>query len=210
MALWARPPPWGSRAVIDLEPPFRRATPEDADALAELIDFAGEGMPLYLWAKMAEPGETPWDVGRRRARREEGAFSYKNAVVAESNGEVVACLIGYPLPDRPAPIDRETTPAMFVPLQELENVAPGTWYVNVLAAYPRWRGRGYGARLLSLAERLATEAGRNGLSIIVADTNAGARRLYERVGFRQVAERPMVKDDWDGPGERWVLLVKRG
>ena len=40
-----------------IEPPFRRATPDDATALAELIDFAGEGLPTYLWAKMAEPGE---------------------------------------------------------------------------------------------------------------------------------------------------------
>jgi hypothetical protein len=35
-------------------------------------------------------------------------------------------------------------PAMFVPLQELENLAPGTWYVNVLAAYPEHRSQGHG------------------------------------------------------------------
>ena len=32
--------------------------------------------------------------------------------------------------------------AMFVPLQELENLAPGTWYVNVLAVRPEFRGLG--------------------------------------------------------------------
>jgi hypothetical protein len=79
-----------------LELPFRRATPDDAHALAELIDFAGEGMPSYLWARMAEPGEGIWDVGRRRAKREEGGFSYRNAVVLEEGGRVAACLIGYP------------------------------------------------------------------------------------------------------------------
>ena len=36
--------------MIELDPPYRRATPEDAGALAELINFAGEGLPLYLWA----------------------------------------------------------------------------------------------------------------------------------------------------------------
>ena len=41
---------------------------------------------------------------------------------------------------------------MFVPLQELENLAPGTWYVNVLAAYPEHRGQGYGTALLAVAE----------------------------------------------------------
>ena len=54
---------------VQLEPPFRRATPDDAHALAELIDFAGEGLPSYLWQRMAEPGEDVWDVGGRGARR---------------------------------------------------------------------------------------------------------------------------------------------
>jgi hypothetical protein len=34
--------------------------------LAELVNHAGEGIPLYLWDQMAEPGEAAWDVGRRR------------------------------------------------------------------------------------------------------------------------------------------------
>ena len=194
--------------MIDLEEPFRRAGPEDAEALVDLINFAGEGLPLYLWERMAEAGETAWDVGRRRAKREAGGFSYRNAVVAESGGRVVSCLIGYPLADRLEPIDYENTPAMFVPLEELEHAAPGTWYVNVLASYPEARGQGYGTRLLAIAERLARETGKRGLSIIVSDANSGAQRLYGNRGYRRVADRPMVKEDWRNPGERWVLLTK--
>ena len=132
--------------MVRIEPPFRRATPDDAPALAELINYAGEGLPLYLWDKMAEAGESAWEVGRRRARRETGSFSYRNAVVAEVDGRVVASLVGYPLPESPEPIDYASMPPMFVPLQELENLAPGTWYVNVLAACPQYRGRGSGER----------------------------------------------------------------
>ena len=194
--------------MATLEPPFRHATPDDAHALAELTDFAGDGLPLYLWERMAEPGETAWDVGRRRARREEGSFSYRNAIVAEEAGRVVACLIGYPLPDRPEPVDLAQTPPMFVPLQELENLAPGTWYVNVLATYPEHRGLGHGARLLRLAEGLAAASGCLGLSIIVSDANTGARRLYRRCGYVERASRPMVKDAWENAGANWVLLVK--
>ena len=194
--------------TIELSPPFRRATHEDAHALAELINFAGEGLPLYLWGKMAEAGETAWDVGRRRAKREDGSFSYKNTVVVEAARKVAGCLIGYPLPDRPEPIDHNDMPAMFVPLQELENLAPGTWYVNVVATYPEFRGQGHGTRLLSIAENMAADVSAHGLSIIVSDSNAGALRLYERCGYRHVAKRPMVKEDWDGAGENFVLLVK--
>jgi ribosomal protein S18 acetylase RimI-like enzyme len=194
--------------MIQLESPFRPATSADAPALAELVNIAGEGLPLYLWTNMAEPGQSAWEVGRRRAMRETGSFSYRNAIVAEVDGRVIASLVGYPLPDQPEPIDYVAMPPMFVPLQELENQAPGTWYVNVLATYPEYRNQGYGTRLLSVAERLAAAAGTPGLSIIVSDANAGARRLYERHGCFEAALRPMVKEGWQSPGENWVLLVK--
>ena len=97
---------------------------------------------------------------------------------------------------------------MGVPLQELENLAPATWYVNVLAVYPEQRGRGLGTTLLGLADELAAAAGSRGLSIIVSDANRTARRLYERCGYRQVAERAMVKDECQSAGLSWVLLVK--
>jgi ribosomal protein S18 acetylase RimI-like enzyme len=157
---------------------------------------------------MAEPGEDPWEVGRRRARRGEGSFSWGNTVALEYDRQVVACLIGYRLPEAPEPIDYDAMPAIFVPLQELENLAPGTWYVNVLAAYPQDRGKGHGAALLAIAERLAADTGRKGLSIIVSDANTGARRLYERCGYRETARRRKVKDDWAAAGTDWVLLVK--
>jgi len=188
--------------------PYRQATQDDAESMAELIDIAGEGMPFYLWSKMAEPDQSPWAVGRERAQRESGSFSYRNAVVRDDGGRVTAALIGYALPEEPKPIDRDTLPPMFVPLQELESLAPGTWYVNAIAAYPDCRGKGYGKELLAIAEQRASELGCRGMSLIVADANVGARRLYERVGYREIARRPMVKEQWDGPGEQWVLLVK--
>ena len=46
------------------------------------------------------------------------------------------------------------------------------------------------------------------LSIIVSDSNTGARRLYERTGYREVARRRKIKEDWQNPGTDWVLLLK--
>ena len=193
----------------ELTAPLRNAVPGDAGALSELINFAGEGLPLHLWRSMAGPGEDPWAVGRSRAQREEGSFSYRNAVVAETaDGRVAACLIGYPLPDTPEDIDYARTPAMFVPLQELENLACGTWYVNVVAAFPEHRNRGYGTRLLNLAENTAAKLGKRGLSLIVADANVAARRLYGRCGYREIATRPIVKNGWQTEADHWVLMIK--
>lgn len=188
--------------------PHRAAMPGDADAMVELINIAGDGLPLYVWQKMAEPGQSPWDVGRERAVRDSGSFSYRNAVVREEDDRVVAALMGYALPDEPDPTACDGLPPMFVPLQELEDLAAGSWYVNALAALPECRGKGYGSGLLRVAENLARRTQRPALSIIVSDANTGARRLYERSGYVEKAIRGMVKESWDHSGENWVLLVK--
>ena len=188
-------------------PPLRPGRIEDATILAELVNHAGEGLPLYLWSRMATPGETGWDVGRRRAAREEGSFSYRNATMIEHDGACAGCLIGYEIPDVPEPITADM-PAMFVPLQELENLAPATWYVNVLAVLPQFRGLGLGTQLLGFADEIGRTLGKRGMSIIVSDSNAGARRLYQRCGYREIAMRPMVKEGWRSEGGNWVLLTK--
>lgn len=186
---------------------IRPATKADAPVLAELVNHAGEGLPLYLWEGMAEAGQTPWEVGAKRAAREEGSFSYRNAMMIEHEGKPAGCLIGYETADAPEPVG-DDTPAMFVPLQELENLAPDTWYVNVLAVLPECRGLGLGTDLLKLADETGQKRGKSGMSLIVSDANLRARRLYERCGYREIASRRMIKDGWKNDGENWILMTK--
>lgn len=199
---------------ISVSPPptppldIRPATPNDADTMAKLINIAGEGLPVYLWQDMIEDSETVWDVGRRRARREEGGFSYRNTSFAFGEHQIMGALIDYALPDEVEPFDPVHIPAMFVPLLELENLAPGSWYINVLAVFPPFRNRGVGSVLIRAAENNARNAGKQSVSIIASDGNPAAVRLYERMGYTARAKRKMVKDDWENPGENWILLVK--
>ena len=186
----------------------RSAAKGDCAELAQLINLAGEGLPLYLWQQMAGPGEDPWQIGRERAARDSGGFSYRNSIIAEVDGKIAGALVGYPVPDEPEPVDPADTPAMFVPLVELENLAAGTWYVNAVAAFPEARGLGLGSELMRWAERRAADLGLRGVSLIVSDANHGARRLYERLGYAETASRPMVRDGWQSGGENWVLMIK--
>ena len=187
---------------------IRDAKKSDCAELAQLINLAGEGLPYYLWQKMAGPDEDPWATGEERAARETGSFSYRNSIVVEVDGKIVGALIGYSVADEPEAIDIESTPPMFVPLLELENLAPGTWYINSVAVFPEARGLGVGSKLMQLAERRASNLGLRGTSLIVADANRGARRLYERLDYREVATRPMIKEQWESPAENWVLMIR--
>ena len=186
-----------------LAPPMRMATSADGRALAELINYAGEGIPLWLWKKLAGPGGDPWLVGaERQAKRAEAG----QIVVIDEGAGVMAAMTGYPI-HGPEPLP-EDMPPMFRVLQEMENTVVGTWYLNVLATYPRARGRGFGARLIRHAETVARDDGLPAVTIIVADQNLGARRLYERLGYAEVDRRTMVKEDWVNPSTEWILIRK--
>ena len=82
---------------------------------------------------------------------------------------------------------------MFVPLQELEDQVPGSWYINVIAAYPEFRGKGSGSALMKFAESLAVEQKKNRLSLIVSNANQAAVRLYSKLGFEMIDQRPIEK-----------------
>jgi ribosomal protein S18 acetylase RimI-like enzyme len=187
---------------------FRPAQKSDAAALAILIDIAGEGMPSYIWSRMRESGQSAFEVGRARAAREEGGFSYRNATVAEVDGEVAAMLVDYRLDDPYDTGDLSALPDVVRPLIELEAKAPGSWYVNVLAVFPEFRSHGIGARLLAFSEQRARAQGATSMSIIVASENAGAIRLYARSGYRENARAPAVQFPGCAHGGDWVLLVK--
>ena len=191
-------------------PLYRDARRDDARVLAQLIEIAGEGIPTYLWAQQAKPGQDPVDVGAERAARDDANFSYRNAVVAQAEGQVVGMLLAYPLPT-PGLEDLAELPAipeLLRPLVELEYQVPGSYYINALAVFAAFRGSGIGAALLALAESRAGAAGCETLSVQVFAENEGAFRLYRRCGYDVVDRRPIVAHECY-PYSTEVLLMTR-
>jgi ribosomal protein S18 acetylase RimI-like enzyme len=190
-------------------PKFRAATKADAAALAVLVDIAGEGLPAHLWSTLRAPGQSILEMGRERAAREEGGFSYRNAIVAELDGEIAACLVGYRLDDPYDVPNLHDMPDLVQPLVKLEANAPGSWYVNVLATFPEFRRRGLARMLLDHAEAMAREAAAPALSVIVAGENEAAAHLYAKAGYRPVAREPVFMFPGCPHGGDWLLMVKR-
>ena len=186
---------------------IRRATAADARILATLVDLAGEGIPSFLWGQQAVPGQAPLDIGMQRAARAQGGFSYANAWIAEVAGQAAGMLLGYPQPDpfETGPLD--DLPPVVRPLVELEALSPGSWYVNAVAVVIEHRGVGLGFRLMGLAETSARRAGCPELSLIVAEENHGAVALYRRLGYSEVARRPVVAYPGSRHGGSWLLMV---
>jgi len=76
-------------------------------------------------------------------------------------------------------------------------------YVQSVGVGPQWRGRGIGSRLMACAERRILRDAPN-VFITVSSFNAGAQRLYERLGYEVVGE----LEDFIIPGYSELLLRK--
>ncbi len=190
------------------KPICRPAAKADAASLAVLVDVAGDGLPAYLWSTLKAPGQSILELGRERAQREEGGFSYRNAIVAEMNGEIAAALIGYRLDDPYDLGDLGEVPEIVRPLVKLEAKAPGSWYVNVLATFPEFRRQGIGLKLLAQAEAKARATEAPALSVIVADWNEPAKRLYARAGYEAEAREPVFQFPGCPQAGHWLLMVR--
>jgi ribosomal protein S18 acetylase RimI-like enzyme len=189
-----------------LPPPFRRGTPADAEALVDFISYASEGLAPYFWEMLAPPGVSARDYAIRRVLDPQQPITTATLIVGEDEARAVCGLVDFDIPDPAPPVDRQKLPAIIVPIKELEAEAAGTWYINILAAYPENRNRGWGSQLIELARRRATVAGRRHLTLVASNGNHGALRLYARHGFVQVGERPLIREGWRTESTRWLLL----
>ena len=187
---------------------IREATKADSRAIAELALMAGEGIPGYFWAGAAAPGEDILDVGARNASSDTENFSWRNTRLAVVDDGIAGMILAYRLPEPEDADDVNDYPAFLRPLIELEQLVPGSFYINMLATYPEYRGLGIGTGLMGIVDAWAREAGCDLASIQVFEENAGALRLYRRLGYRERARRPAVPHSCYPHTGDVVLLTK--
>ncbi len=100
---------------------------------------------------------------------------------------------------------------------EPEAYAGGAWQVpaktgdilvlHTLVVDPSAEGRGYGRAFVAFYESLAKEMGRLCLRMDTNEKNLRARRMYEKLGYREIGIVPTV---FNGiPGVQLVLLEKK-
>jgi ribosomal protein S18 acetylase RimI-like enzyme len=76
----------------------------------------------------------------------------------------------------------------------LHSDVPALLHLFALDVASRFRNLGLGTALIQWVERIAVERGLDGVWLDVAVDNANAKRLYERLGYRQ--EGPTVLNRW--------------
>ena len=168
---------------------IRPAAKADCRPIARLYSISSDGVADYIWTQLAAPGEDIIDVGQRRYEREDSVFSYRNCTVAVHDDEILGMLVAFPMRVDKDAVSGDTDPVL-APYSVLEE--DGSYYICGMAFFPPYRGHGLGTRFLELAEAQALEKGLPKLSLIVFEQNDGAKRLYLRHGYREVARQPVV------------------
>lgn len=174
-------------------------TVRDAPWLAQVFKDASHGLAQYFWSKNVEPGSDPEQVILKRMETRisdpEGRFRLAKLRGATAGG-MFSRNIG------PEPESTEGMNAVVRALQNGENDLLNTHYINAVAVFPEFRRLGLARALLSDAAKASDRP----LSLIVADANHDAIRLYESFGFHEVSRHVMEKDDWDGEGDWWIAM----
>ena len=107
-----------------------------------------------------------------------------------------------------AATERELVGQIFVQLTSSEaRYADGhsRAYLYSLRVRPEWQGLGLGTRLIRAAETALRARGFSSAVIAAGKDNPGARRLYERLGYKAFAEDPGVWYFVDVNGTRQVV-----
>ncbi|MEM7561912.1 MAG: GNAT family N-acetyltransferase [Pseudomonadota bacterium] len=187
---------------------IRPATLDESLQLAELAQIAGDNIPGFFWKDSQKPGQTLNQAGAELLSSENANFSYRNMQTVWVDNRLAAMMLSYRLP---AAEDNDENPDDFPefvrPMVILEQCVPESFYINMLAAFPEFRGRGAGTALLEASTQLAINAGCNQVTLEVFDNNDGAIKLYQRNGFEIIDQQPMIASEFHPAGS--VLLMSR-
>jgi ribosomal protein S18 acetylase RimI-like enzyme len=76
-----------------------------------------------------------------------------------------------------------------LPLLNAPEAERDEYYISNVGVLPEYRGRGLGRQIMGFAEERARAADLGKCSLAVDETNSGAIRFYERLGYKIVFTR---------------------
>ncbi len=185
---------------------LRVAQPADARAIAELFQSASDGIADLIWARHVRGDECLLDIGARAFARTAGRLTCDNSLVIDDGANVVGVVVTFPCGANGA--SRRIQQLDRIPVEFADWPAYRTLHIGVVAVRPDYQGRGFGARLLSLAETEATMTGLVATTIIAPARNARACRFllangYMEFGRQKLPNQPLVRQTGDA-----VLFAK--
>ncbi len=147
--------------VADMTFRYRPAEKEDCKKLAELINIASGGIVEYLFHDLV-PGITPVQVVAHNLENENSPYSYRSAVVAEKENDVIGIALSFPSSYHKI----TNTMRNYFPADRMEHLrhfyasrVQDSWLLDALCVIESHRRRGIGEKLISLSKEKAVKNG---------------------------------------------------
>jgi ribosomal protein S18 acetylase RimI-like enzyme len=164
---------------------FHYATPDDADAIAEIVAQNSRGIAQHLFGGLV-PGIGPNSILTAAFVKGEGPNRVENVICATRNDTIVALLFSYPFYDHKVPPLME----IFVPAKRLnagrpmlEKSVSDSLYINTLWLAEELHGKGYADALMVEAVSRCRKLGFSRISLFCWNDAERSMRFFARHGF---------------------------
>jgi ribosomal protein S18 acetylase RimI-like enzyme len=200
-----------STTAIDV----RNAAPDDAIAFADLAAMASGDLAPLLYG-----GRGP-AMFRGMFARPGNLASHDKAFFATAGGQAAGMLLGFTWAQQEA--ENEATDMLYLRYLRLRalwallvlvagpgwfgRAFEGEYYINYIAVYPDFRGRGIGMSLLDRAQEAGLANNCTALSLDVEASNEPAISLYRKHGFHVAKDAPFtpLRPNW-----RRIYRMRKG
>lgn len=172
---------------------LRKALIKDSEAVATLLMLAtGEVMYKFIGNKDYFLAK---DFLHHFVESENNQYSFQNCFVAVDEGEIVGAVLVYDgakLEELRKPILEYIHRHYNAGLIVEDETQAGEFYIDSLAVSPNQQGKGIGSQLIQFIMNELVLTKGNSLGLLVDKTNLSARKLYLRLGFKQVGEKELM------------------
>ena len=188
---------------------YRAARKEDSYRIAELDYIASGGAAEYLFRGLV-PGSTPVQIIASGLESDAYPHSYKSAIVAELNNEIVGMSMSFPAAFHCINDEmREFFPAdRLAHFEDFFSASvSGSYLLDAICVNEEYRSLGIGDKLLEKTIQKARSEGFSVLSLLVFADNHKAIDFYTNHGF-SVIRKVELKEHRFIPHKGGCLLMK--
>lgn len=175
---------------------YRPATSSDSRFIATMIEISSDGIASLEWQQECaeQAGQTAVDVGSEWYASDEGDYSYRNCLIAETD-RPVGMILAFPITEKNLSKDAKPPPYkaddIYAPYKYLE--ALNSWYICGVAVIPEFRNQGIATQLINLSRELGQQQGFTNVSLIAVYEKSGLISFYESLGFKITRSAPIVE-----------------
>lgn len=175
---------------------IRPAIVSDSRFIAEMIELSSDGIASLEWQNESknQAGVSAIDIGSQQYASDEGDYSYRNCLIAETDSPI-GMILSFPMTKNNISTDAKPPPYqandVFAPYKYLEAI--DSWYICGVAVKPQYRKQGIATNLIKQSIKRGRQQGFNNTSLVAMYNKMELITFYQSLGFKITRSAPIVE-----------------